>query len=253
MQKSAALSTVLADQINAAHEACVQATANAVRYAIECGALLLQAKAELEHGEFGQWVAGNCSLTWRHAQNYMKMARNAKRVSHLPSVRQALNVHFSSESAEWYTPPAVIERVVTCLRSIDLDPCSNSASEPAVPAALHFTQEDDGLTRLWAGRVYMNPPYGREIDDWANKLCSEYAAGNVTEAIALIPARVDTDWFRRFRDAAVCFIDGRLKFSGHENSAPFPSAVVYLGERVNAFCAAFADIGDIWVRVKSST
>jgi hypothetical protein len=165
-----------------------------------------------------------------------------------PKPAPKMAVHFSSDSEEWYTPPEVLARAVKALGAIDLDPCSNSADSPNVPAILHFTQEDDGLSRMWGGRVYMNPPYGRAIDAWAEKLCAEYAAGNVSEAVALVPARVDTDWFRRFRDAVICFIDGRLKFSGHENSAPFPSAVIYLGTRIEAFASAFSDMGDLWVR-----
>ena len=77
---------------------------------------------------------------------------------------------------------------------------------------------------------------------------AEYVGGNVCEAVALVPARVDTSWFNRLRDYAVCFIRGRLQFSGHENSAPFPSAVVYLGSRRDAFYGTFSDLGDVWVR-----
>jgi hypothetical protein len=163
-----------------------------------------------------------------------------------PSLKMA--VHYSSDSVEWYTPPEIIARVQKVFRQIDLDPCSNSSDSPNVPAKQHFTQEDDGLSSPWTGRVFMNPPYGDAIGAWAEKLCAEYAAVNVTEAIALVPARVDTDWFRKFRNARICFIHGRLKFSAHENSAPFPSAVVYLGDRTDAFRYAFADMGDIWVR-----
>ena len=99
----------------------------------------------------------------------------------------------------------------------------------------------------------MNPPYGGEISALVDKLCKQYALGNVTEAIALVPARVDTEWFRMFRDFTVCFVSGRLSFSGHDNSAPFPSAVVYLGKNPAAFCAQFEEIGDIWARVRTKT
>lgn len=155
-------------------------------------------------------------------------------------------VHFSSESEEWYTPPEVIARVVETLGVIDLDPCSDSSE--TVPSTVRFTKETNGLEQPWQGRVYMNPPYGRGISAWTEKLCREYATGKVSEAIALVPARVDTDWFRMFRDFAVCFIDGRLKFSGHDNSAPFPSAVIYLGGSLAKFELAFKDLGDTWVR-----
>lgn len=165
-----------------------------------------------------------------------------------PESNSRLAVHFSSDSPEWYTPKEILARVVLAMGAIDLDPCSNSKESPNVPCANCFTQADDGLRQNWRGRVYMNPPYGREIVPWVEKLVADYRAGNVTEAIALVPARVDTDWFRQFRDYALCFIDGRLKFSGHENSAPFPSAVVYLGGNIDKFFDSFSEIGDVWVR-----
>jgi phage N-6-adenine-methyltransferase len=165
-----------------------------------------------------------------------------------PQAPSKLSVHFSSDSPEWYTPPEVLALVEKTLGFIDLDPCCNSIGQPNVNAAKYFKQADNGLSADWNGRVYMNPPYGRGIEVWVEKLVAAYMSGNVSEAIALVPARVDTDWFRKFRDYAICFVDGRLKFSGHENSAPFPSAVVYLGGDIDKFYEAFSPLGDIWVR-----
>lgn len=156
------------------------------------------------------------------------------------------NVHFMSDSIECYTPSEILARAVRAMGAIDLDPCSNSHESPNVPAALHYTQEDDGLAQAWAGRVFMNPPYGRELDDWIAKLCEEYEAGRVSQAIALVPSRTDTQWFRRLRAYPRCFIWGRLRFVNQENSAPFPSMAVYLGENLGAFLTSFSDIGDTY-------
>jgi phage N-6-adenine-methyltransferase len=159
-----------------------------------------------------------------------------------------MEVHFSSKSPEWYTPRGIIGHVIQVLGQIDLDPCSNSVKSPNVPAKLHFTQEDDGLSKKWGGRVYMNPPYGRVINAWVEKLCTEYQAGNVTEAVALVPARVDTEWFSRLgrlEGVRLCVIRGRLKFSEHKTSAPFPSVVIYIGHRIGAFNYVFRNMGDI--------
>lgn len=156
------------------------------------------------------------------------------------------NVHFSSDSPEWFTPKEIIERAIKTLGVIDLDPCSDAKGN--VPAGRRFTKEDDGLKREWTGRIYMNPPYGDDISGWIEKLRGEYLDKRTTEAIALVPARVDTAWFRMLRDFPVCFVSGRLKFSGHDNSAPFPSAVFYLGKRPEAFFTAFSDLGDVWIR-----
>jgi hypothetical protein len=80
---------------------------------------------------------------------------------------------------------------------------------------------------------------------WIDKLVKEYQAGRVTQAIALLPARTDTRWMARLRSFPRCFLRGRLKFSGCENSAPFPSVVMALGCDLEAFVVAFGDIGDV--------
>lgn len=158
------------------------------------------------------------------------------------------NVHFSSDTDEWYTPPHIIESVQRVF-AIDLDPCSNSKATPAVPAHYHLTREDNGLEHPWLGAVYMNPPYGRELADWVRKLVTEFENGHTTEAIALVPSRTDTQWFRQLAQFPRCFLWGRLQFSGHDNAAPFPSMVVYLGQRLDRFRQAFAGIGDIYQQV----
>jgi len=164
--------------------------------------------------------------------------------------KMSMAVHYSSESPEWYTPPEIIERAVAALGVIDLDPCSNSRTDPRIPALNHFTAEEDGLTLLWFGRVYMNPPYGREIVAWVDKLATEYESGRVEHAIALVPARTDTAWFRRLPAYLVCFVSGRLSFSDHDNAAPFPSACLYLGDNPAAFVQAFGSIGTIYRRME---
>jgi hypothetical protein len=159
-------------------------------------------------------------------------------------------VHFSSETPEHYTPRMVIDAVIECMGGIDLDPCSNSHESPNVPAGEHFTADDDGLRQVWRGRVYMNPPYGREIVDWVDKLVKAHESGSVTEAIALVPARTDTKWWAMLRDYPVCLVSGRLKFGEAENGAPFPSAIFYLpnGTAIDRFYDAFSSLGDIWQR-----
>jgi hypothetical protein len=156
------------------------------------------------------------------------------------------DLHFSSSTVECYTPPGVVARVLEVLGEIDLDPCSNSHDDPNIPATNHYTRGDDGLGHDWHGRVYMNPPYGRELPTWVEKLCGEYDAGRVTEAIALVPSRTDTEWYRRLREYPRCFIFGRLRFVGQENTAPFPSMAVYMGDRLPDFIDAFQDIGDVY-------
>lgn len=156
-------------------------------------------------------------------------------------------VHFSSTTPEWYTPQHIIDRVIQTFGEIDLDPCSNGGDNPNIPAIIHYSKEDDGLSKSWAGRIYMNPPYGNELSSWIIKILKEYSSGRISEAIILAPARTDTKWFQSLRQFPKCFVIGRLKFGGGvKNSAPFPSMLVYLGSNIALFYNAFSDIGDIY-------
>lgn len=157
----------------------------------------------------------------------------------------------SSLTPEWYTPSEVIERVVAVLGAIDLDPCSNEYGGPRIPAAHHFTAADDGLSQPWRGRVYMNPPYGKEIGAWVDKLAEEFEYQNVSEAIALVPVRTDTAWWAHLPAPMVCFVTGRLTFSDHPTPAPFPSAVCYLGPNQRRFAEEFITLGLIYVRLET--
>jgi len=160
-------------------------------------------------------------------------------------------VHFTSDTPEWYTPPAIIETVVDFFDAIDLDPCSNSKSTPNVPAAQHWTQDDNGLIAPWHGRVYVNPPYGREIGGWVARAVHAYERREIEAAILLVPARTDTEWFRRLRDFPICFIGGRVRFigpDGEADAAPFPSALIYIGDETERYARTVAHLGDVWTR-----
>mgnify|MGYP005816097565 FL=1 len=149
---------------------------------------------------------------------------------------------FSSASGDWCTPIEIVS-LVHSIDPIGLDPCSNEHS--LVGAKTSWTIKDDGLTKRWAGNglVYVNPPYGREIEKWVQKCCIEALTG--VEIVALLPARVDTRWFQSFARNAeeVLFYRGRIRFLGAPNSAPFPSVFCYWGMRPAQFRKAFEGKG----------
>lgn len=158
------------------------------------------------------------------------------------AILKATNPLMSSESDEWNTPPEIVDLVVDVLGKIDLDPCCNDGDQN-VPAKHVLRRVDDGLTHTWHGKIYMNPPYGRAVGDWAAKLVEQFTSGIATEAIALVAARVDTEWFQHFAPYTVCFIRGRLKFGDADNSATFPSAAIYLGKNKKRFVQVFSSMG----------
>lgn len=160
----------------------------------------------------------------------------------------------SSKSDEHYTPKEIVDAVLELLGTIDLDPCSNSHASPNVPAKRLYTQADDGLSKPWqAATVFMNPPYS-DVERWVNKLCDEYAAGNIGDTIALVKGDTSTQWFQRIWEhaGAVCFPHHRLRFlngdATQKNSATFASAVVYLGYDLDPFFKAFEGKVGVCVR-----
>lgn len=156
----------------------------------------------------------------------------------------------SSESPEWYTPSHIIELTLKLFGgTIDTDPCSNSKKIPNVPATFLYTKEDDGLVQTWHGAVYMNPPYGTEIPRWVEALISRYESGEIREAIALLPGRIDTRWFQPLYDYLICHIRGRLNYPQSKSATPFPSVIVYLGDNRSAFIEVFKALGPIMRRV----
>lgn len=105
---------------------------------------------------------------------------------------------------EWLTPPEIVHK----LGAFDLDPCS-PVVRPWDTAANHYNVNDDGLAQPWHGRVWLNPPFGREAVKWLRKM-AEHGDG-----VALIPARTETAMFYECVwnvAQAVCFMKGRPHF-----------------------------------------
>lgn len=125
---------------------------------------------------------------------------------------------------EWLTPPDLIK----ALGEFDLDPCAPHPNKrPWAMAKNHYHAEMDGLKLHWKGRIWLNPPYGRETFEWLERL-AEHKNG-----IALIFARTETRGFHEQiwnKANAIFFFQGRLKFhkvSGEQgNCANAPSCLV---------------------------
>jgi hypothetical protein len=109
---------------------------------------------------------------------------------------------------EWLTPKYIID----ALGPFDLAPCAPPIERrPWNTAINHFSKEvdGDGLSKDWQGRVWLNPPYGRETFKWLAKL-AEHKSG-----VALIFARTETAGFHKEiweKAHGVFFFKGRLSF-----------------------------------------
>lgn len=159
-----------------------------------------------------------------------------------------MNVTFEKSkqtTIEWLTPPEIVKKI----GKFDLDPCS-PINPPFVHAKHNFTIQENGLTKAWFGRVYMNPPYGKGMELWMEKLKHH---GN---GIALIFARTETKCFFNhiWGDAhAVLFVKGRIKFyniDGEQKGTPgSPSIFVAYGIE-NAVALEKSGIDGKFIRLK---
>ena len=142
-------------------------------------------------------------------------------------IRSSLEVLFSSASCEWETPLRLFDELDKEFR-FDLDVC---AAPENAKCSRYFTKSDDGLTKEWRSRCWMNPPYGREISKWVSKAYEQSLNGSLV--VSLLPARTDTAWFHDYcTKGEIRFLRGRLKFGKSKNPAPFPSMIVIFRSRV---------------------
>ena len=132
----------------------------------------------------------------------------------------------SAKTFEWPTPDYIFQLLDREYGPFTLDPC---ATPENAKTAKFFTQEDNGLSRSWAGeRVFMNPPYGRSMGEWMRK-----ASSGEAYTVCLVPARTDTKWWhtyvgdgRTWLADEVRFWKGRIQFGDSETNAPFPSVII---------------------------
>ena len=106
-------------------------------------------------------------------------------------------------SDEYYTPM----EIVRSLGHFDLDPC---AAPGRYTADTLYTKEDDGLTKEWIGRVWLNPPYSQPLLRLFLEKMAEHNNG-----IALLFNRCDNLMFHEivFKKAtAMKFLRKRIRF-----------------------------------------
>lgn len=132
------------------------------------------------------------------------------------------NIHFSSATDEWATPQDLFDKLDTEF-DFTIDVC---ATPENAKCKQYYTKGDNALIQEWRGVCWMNPPYSRGLQARFLKKAYDSSLNGAT-VVCLIPARTDTaHWHDYVMQGEIRFIRGRLKFGGHKNNAPFPSALV---------------------------
>lgn len=139
-------------------------------------------------------------------------------------MRTRNNGRYNGNGREWATPPEIFEPLHDEFE-FTVDACA-TAENAKCPV---FWQEiEDGLRQDWRGeRVFMNPPYGREIYAWTRKARDSDA----DVVVGLLPASTDLAWWHEdvVGHAEVRYLRGRVRFltgGPYRASGFFPSVIV---------------------------
>jgi hypothetical protein len=165
-------------------------------------------------------------------------------------VNAAVMINQTSGNTEWYTPAWVVDAARMTMGGIDLDPASSAAANERIRATHIYTASDDGLLHDWAGRVWMNHPFGREGNPlWVAKLMREYESGRVSQACCICFACTSEQWFQPLYNFPICFFRGRVNYLLPDGT-PKPgvtkgSCLAYLGTNVPRFIEMFSSFGAV--------
>lgn len=146
---------------------------------------------------------------------------------------------------EWYTPKEIIDS----LGEFDLDPCA--PVEPLWPTAkVMYNKNDDGLSKEWFGRVWLNPPYSRPLIERFVERMAEHGNG-----IALLFNRCDSKMFQDVifeKATAMKFLRSRIRFyrsDGTCGGSPGCGSILFAFGKDNAEILKACDIAGKYVEL----
>ena len=160
----------------------------------------------------------------------------------MTSIAPPAHTRDAKTTDSWITPKWLIDR----LGPFDLDPCA-CEPQPWPCAASQWTESDNGLLMPWKGFVWCNPPYGKRMTNWLNRMALH------NNGISLVFARTETRAF--FQDvwpfaSSLLFLKGRLTFHRPDGSKPReghnsggPSVLIGYGDRANEVLTANEELG----------
>lgn len=132
-------------------------------------------------------------------------------------------INADSGEKTWLTPKYIVD----ALGHFDTDPCCPD-NMPWRTADRMLTKDDDGTTAPWVGRVWLNPPYGRDALPFLRRMSKHEGGGCL-----LVFVRTDTDAWQSlifpYAHSAL-FLRGRVRFCRKDGTpgdcATAPSVLV---------------------------
>lgn len=163
-------------------------------------------------------------------------------------------INQTSGAYEYYTPQEIIEAARRVLGYFDLDPASSVAANKRIGAKQFYTESDDGLSKPWFGKIWMNHPFGKKSNPrWIGKLVASNQNGFVPEALCLTYACTSEKWFQPLLFRPQCFLCPRTNFilpdGKVKKGVTKGSVVTYFGDNTAAFCKEFTPLGVVKLAV----
>ncbi len=158
---------------------------------------------------------------------------NSDRPAVVAGMKAKNNGRYNGNGRHWETPPEVFDPLNAEFK-FTLDPCATRAT---AKAPMWFSEDPsdpltfDGLAQDWGNhRVFMNPPYGREVYAWTRK--ARLSAGAGALVVGLLPASCDLAWWHDdvWGKAEVRYIRGRVRFltGGPYRASGFFASVIVI-------------------------
>lgn len=129
-----------------------------------------------------------------------------------------------ADSDEWCTPKSLAD----ALGEFHLDPASNDRSH--IRAQRRYTKADDGLSKVWEGAVFLNPPYSNPLP-WCERLRDHKGPW-----VTLVKLDPTTKWWAALMAGCSDWAPfrSRIKFERPDKpavTANFPNALVWYERR----------------------
>lgn len=155
-------------------------------------------------------------------------------------------------STQWFTPPEILDPVRELFGGIDLDPCTIESNP--TEANNWFTEDEDGLGAEWhyCDNAFVNPPYGKALYTWIEKVVTEAASGMKIVLLVSASSRWDqAKWQRIYSPQLTTFVmpRGRVKFLDEngvqQKSPPYPSVLYCYNIDPADVAKAFGHLGTV--------
>jgi phage N-6-adenine-methyltransferase len=144
----------------------------------------------------------------------------------LGAARTRNNGRYNGNGRHWTTPPDLFNALHAEF-AFTIDACA-TPENTRLPR--YWTEVQNGLVQDWTGeRVFMNPPYGRELYAWTHKA----ARSGADVVVGLLPASTDLAWWHEDVipfSPELRWIRGRVRFltGGPYRASGFFSSVLVI-------------------------